>query len=102
MIASRARRFVESSATLLLINSLASVLGPTIAAAVMDGFGAQSLFLFTAAIHLTMTIFTVVRLRQKQAPGGEHREKYEPLPHQASPSALELDPRGPDEAEKAA
>jgi MFS family permease len=94
--------FVESSATMLLMNALASVLGPTIAAAVMDGFGVQTLFLFTAAIHLTMTIFTVVRLRQKEAPGGEHREKYEPLPHQASPSALELDPRGPEEAEKAA
>ncbi len=93
--------FVESSATLLLINSLASVLGPTIAAGVMDAFGAQALFFFTASVHLAMTGFIVVRLRQKEAPGTEYREKFKPLPHQASPSSLELDPRGPEE-EKAA
>jgi MFS family permease len=89
--------FVESSATLLLINSLASVLGPTLAAGVMDAFGTQALFFFTAAVHLAMMGFTVVRLRQKEAPGSEHREKFEPLPHQASPTSAELDPRGPDE-----
>jgi MFS family permease len=88
--------FVESSATLLLINSLASVLGPTIAAGLMDAYGARTLFLFTAAAHLAMTVFTVVRLRQKGAPGEEYREKFEPLPHQASPSSLELDPRSPE------
>jgi MFS family permease len=93
--------FVESSATLLLINSLASVLGPTLAAGVMDAFGAKSLFFFTAAVHLAMTVFTVVRVRQKQAPAAEHRDKFKPLPHQASPSSLELDPRGPEEKEAA-
>ena len=93
--------FVESSATLLLINALASVLGPTLAAGVMDAFGTQTLFYFTAAVHLAMTGFTLVRLRQKAAPLVGHREKFEPLPHQASPSSLELDPRGPEE-EKAA
>jgi len=93
--------FVESSATLLLINALASVLGPTLAAGVMDAFGTQTLFFFTAAVHLAMTGFTVVRLRQKEAPSAEHREKFAPLPHEASPTSLELDPRGPEE-EKAA
>jgi hypothetical protein len=48
-----------------------------------------------------MTGFTLVRLRQKQAPGVEHREKFAPLPHEASPSSLELDPRGPEEKEAA-
>src|SRR5208283_4483734 len=67
-------QFVEASATLLLINSLASVLGPTLAAGVMDVFGAPTLFLFTAAVHLAMMGFTIVRLRLKGAPGGEYRE----------------------------
>ncbi|MGA7673891.1 MAG: MFS transporter [Rhizomicrobium sp.] len=93
--------FVEASATLLLINSLASVLGPTFAAGVMDAFGTQALFFFTAAVHLAMMGFTLVRLRQKGSPIVGHREKFEPLPHQASPTSLELDPRGPEE-EKAA
>lgn len=85
--------FVESSATLLLINSIASVLGPTIAAGVMDGFGASSLFLFTASVHIVMLIFTLVRLRQKEAPPDDQRERFAPLPQEASPAALELDPR---------
>jgi len=89
--------FVESSATLLLINSLASVLGPTIAAGVMDVYGARSLFFFTAAIHTAMAAFTLVRLRLKQAAGAEHRDRFEPMPQQASPSSLELDPRRPEE-----
>ena len=89
--------FVESSATLLLINSMASVLGPTLAASVMDAFGARSLFLFTAAVHTIMTIFTVTRLKMRRGPGEEFREKFEPVPLQSSPGALELDPRGPEE-----
>ena len=93
--------FVETSATLLLVNALASVAGPTVAAAAMDMFGASSLFFYTAAIHLMMTAFTLARLRMKEAPAIENREKYEPLPHQASPGALELDPRG-SEGTKAA
>ena len=85
--------FVESSATLLLINSLAAVVGPTIAAGVMDAFGPAALFFFTASVHTAMALFTFVRLRQKEAPRSEHREKFEPMPQQSSPTALELDPR---------
>lgn len=58
--------FVEASATLLLINSVASVIGPTFAAAVMDHFGAPSLFLFTAAVHAAMLVFTLIRLRRNR------------------------------------
>ena len=93
--------FVESSATLLLINAMASVVGPTFAAGVMDAFGARSLFFFTAAVHVAMMAFTLVRLRQKEAPSDEFRDKFAPLPHVASPTALELDPRKGDEAEAA-
>jgi len=87
--------FVECSATLLLINSIASVVGPTVAAGVMDAFGTPTLFFFTASVHIAMLIFTAVRLRQKEAP--EFRDRFAPLPHEASPTALKLDPRKKDE-----
>lgn len=87
--------FVESSATLLLINSIASVIGPTVAAGVMDGFGAPSLFFFTASVHVAMLVFTLVRLSREPAP--LRREPFAPLPHEASPASLELDPRKADE-----
>jgi len=85
--------FVEASATLLMINALASTLGPTLAAGVMDAFGASTLFFFTAAVHLSMMAFTLVRLGFVRAPAALYRDPFKPLPHQASPSALQLDPR---------
>lgn len=85
------RDFVESSATLLLINAIASVIGPTFAAAVMQRFGAPSLFLFTASVHTVMLIFTLVRLKQNKAAASH--EPFAPLPLESSPASLELDPR---------
>jgi Arabinose efflux permease len=83
--------FVESSATLLAINSVASVLGPTIGATVMDLFGAPALFLFTAGVHAAMFVFTLIRLGIK-SPAPNH-ERFAPMPQEASPAALALDPR---------
>jgi MFS family permease len=89
--------FVEASATLLMINALASCFGPTFAAIVIDHFGTASLFLYTAAIHSAMFVFTVVRLRARAPWIGETKDRFEPMPQQGSPAALELDPRGPEE-----
>jgi len=89
------RDFVESSATLLLINATASVIGPTFAAAVMQRFGAPSLFLFTASVHAAMLIFTLVRLNQSKA--AARHEPFAPLPLESSPASLQLDPRQPGE-----
>ena len=84
--------FVEASATLLLVNATASTIGPVIASTVTAHFGMPSLFLYTAAIHLCLAGFTLVRIRAVAAPA--RRERYEPMPQQASPTELELDPRG--------
>jgi len=81
--------FVEASATLLLINSIASVIGPTFAASVMDRFGAPALFFFTAAVHMTMLVFTLLRLSQRGGP--PVKERFAPLPPEST--AFELDPR---------
>ncbi len=81
--------FVEASATLLLLNSIASVIGPTFAASVMDRFGAPALFYFTAAVHAAMLVFTVVRLGVMKPAG--MRERFTPMP--PSPVTAELDPR---------
>jgi MFS family permease len=89
--------FVEVSATLLMINALAACFGPTLAAIVIDHFGSASLFLYTAAIHVAMAVFTIVRLSAREALIGETRDKFEMMPQQGSPAGLELDPRGPEE-----
>jgi MFS family permease len=78
--------FVEASATLLLINAVASVIGPTFAAAVMDGFGAPALFFFTAAVHTIMALFTLWRLTRISP--AMPQDRFAPLP--AETASLEL------------
>lgn len=89
--------FVETSATLLLINSLASVFGPTLAAVVMGFFGTSALFFYTAAIHVAMAVFTILRIGLRDAPTGEHHGKFEAQPQQGTPASAELDPRASEE-----
>ncbi len=93
--------FVEASATLLMLNALAACFGPSIAALVIDILGSGALFLYTAAIHVAMSVFVIYRLSVGTPLIGETRERFEPMPQQGSPVALELDPRG-ETKEKAA
>jgi len=89
--------FVEASATLLMLNALAACFGPSIAAQVIAFWGSGALFLYTAAIHVAMAIFIIVRLATRETLIGETKDRFEPMPPQGSPAALELDPRGPEE-----
>lgn len=90
--------FVEASATLLMMNALAACFGPSLAAQVIQFFGSGALFLYTAAIHLAMAVFVIVRLRMRDTFIGETRDKFEVMPQQGSPAGLELDPRGESKA----
>ena len=89
--------FVETSATLLMINSLASVSGPTLAALVIGRFGTSALFFYTAAIHTAMAVFAIIRITMKEAASPTSRERYEAIPPQSTPVEANLDPRGADE-----
>jgi MFS family permease len=75
-------RFVEASATLLLINAAASTVGPVIAASVTDRFGMPTLFLYTAVVHLGLAAFAIARIRTHAAPA--HHELHAVLPPQTS------------------
>jgi MFS family permease len=88
--------FVEASASLLLVNSLASVAGPILAALVTARAGTQALFYYTAVIHTLFAGYTLYRIRKVEPAGDVYREPFTPMPQQASPTVLELDPRSPD------
>ena len=90
-------QFVEASAALLLVQAAASVPGPMLAALVTSAAGPHALFLFTALAHAAMAFFAFTRTRLREAPPEENREAFAAVPH-GSPAALELDPRGPDQA----
>jgi MFS family permease len=87
-------QFVEASATLLLINSIASILGPPIAASVTEHFGIASLFLYTASVHTTLALFTIGRIATHATGPKVEPENFVAVPVQSSPIAVELDPRG--------
>jgi MFS family permease len=88
--------FVEASASLLLVNGLASVAGPMCGALVIAHFGQSTLFFYTAAIHFIMGGFTIWRISIARGVPGEKREHFVSVPQQASPQSVELDPRGPE------
>ncbi len=88
--------FVAASACLLLVNALCSTIGPVIAALVTQTFGSSTLFFYTASIHAAMMVFTLIRMRMVEAAPDVYRDRFMPMPQQASQAALELDPRSPE------
>jgi MFS family permease len=92
--------FLEASATLLMANALASVVGPTLAAVVIGFAGMSALFFYTATVHALMVAFTLTRIAVKRRPVDEMREEFVAMP-QASATALELDPRAPEHTKAA-
>lgn len=93
---------VEASATLLLINALAAVLGPVLAAFVTTRTGMPTLFLYIAAVYAAMTIFAVARILSERAVPASKCTHYVAVPTQASPAARESYPRGPEHDTSAA
>jgi predicted MFS family arabinose efflux permease len=88
--------FIGASATLLMLNALASIAGPTLGAIVIARAGMPALFFYTATVHVLMVAFTLSRLGMVRAPEEGLREHFVSVPPTASPNAVELDPRGPD------
>ena len=91
--------FVEASASLLLINGIASMAGPICGALVTAHFGQPALFFYTAGIHFIMAVYTISRIVIARGVPGEKREHYVAVPQQGSAQSLELDPRAPEHIE---
>ena len=85
--------FIEASASLLLVNGIASVIGPSLGAIFTASFGHAALFFYTAGVHLLMAGFTIWRIIEQRAVPEAQREHFIAVPQQASPQSLELDPR---------
>lgn len=65
--------FVVISSSLLLVYGMGAISGPFVASAVMERFGAGSLFLFTAVVHVLFVLFAALRsVQREQAPQEDH------------------------------
>lgn len=92
------RGFVAASGGLLLTFGLGAVIGPVASSILMGAYGDGSLFLFTAAAHAGLALFTWHRMRIRAPVPAAERSEFVALPR-TSPAVFALDPRAEDDCE---
>ena len=85
--------FVAVAGGLLMINGIASVIGPLLASGAMQAGGAAGLFAFTALAHVIMAVFTFYRMHRRAAPAPEEKTEFVLMPAHG-PRLADIDPRG--------
>ena len=91
--------FVKVSSGLLLLYGFGTMIGPLLAAWLMDWMRPESLFLATALAHLCLAGYTMLRIGRRAPVPIEDRDAFKTLPVERSitPESIRLDPRGKDE-----
>jgi len=88
--------FIQVSGGLLLVFGIGSIVGPTVAGFVMTRFGASTLFAVTGAVHLSLILFALLRLRIAPAVASKDKVAFQakPLARASTPetAALSVDP----------
>ncbi|WEX09909.1 MFS transporter [Chelativorans sp. AA-79] len=88
--------FVKVSSGLLLLYGVGTMTGPILAGIFMQWLRPESLFLATAAAHLGITAYALLRISQRAPVPVEEKDAFTTLPtHQpaATPQSIMLDPR---------
>ena len=62
-----ANQFVEIAAGLILFYSLGAAVGPTVASALIEGFGPQSFFVYTSVLHGALIVVVIYRMSRRAA-----------------------------------
>lgn len=90
-----AANFVKVSGGLLLLYGFGTMIGPVLAAVLMDQWRADAIFLATALAHLGLAGYTLVRIRARAPVPIAERESFQTLPSEraVTPESLRLDPR---------
>jgi len=88
--------FVEVTSGLLLMNGIAAVIGPLIAASAMAYEGPGALYLFTSSVYLLLAGFAFLRMRVRAAPADAQKADFVVLSESVATSTAGLDPRAED------
>ncbi len=81
---------VNVSSNILMLFSTGAIFGPIIAAVLKQQFGHGTLFLYTAFIHLLISLAVLYRMTQRAALPPEDRVVYDDLPVSTTPAVFEL------------
>jgi hypothetical protein len=84
---------MEVSSDLLMMFSVGANAGPFLAALLMDATGTSALFMFTAAVHLSLAALIAVRVWQVAPVHPEDKEASVPTAPGTTQAVLPLDPR---------
>lgn len=68
---------VETAEGLFVASASGSVIGPLIAASLMDHYGAPTLFLFNAAVHIALAAYVFIRVRVRSAPAQALKTEFD-------------------------
>jgi MFS family permease len=68
---------VETAEGLFVASASGSIIGPLVASSLMDHFGAPTLFLFNAAVHLALAAYVLVRVRMRSAPAQALKTEFD-------------------------
>ncbi|ASY64223.1 TRANSPORTER, MFS superfamily [Sinorhizobium sojae CCBAU 05684] len=90
-----AEDFVKVSGGLLLLYGIGTIIGPTIGGPVMTAAGPYGLFMITAAAHMLITVYAIVRSRRRAPVPVAERETFSPVNAgtATTPESLQLSPR---------
>jgi MFS family permease len=96
-----AANFVKVSGGLLLLYGFGTMIGPVLAAVLMEQLRPDAVFLATALAHLALAGYTLVRIRARAPVPIAERETFQTLPSEraVTPEALRLDPRSGESPE---
>lgn len=79
-----------ASSGLIFLNGVGALLGPFSVGYLMAQFGADSYFVFIAALFLSITAYSVFRMTQRSTTSVEDTAAYAPILPQSSPVMVEV------------
>jgi MFS family permease len=68
---------VETAEGLFVASASGSIIGPLVASTLMDRYGAPTLFLFNAAVHIALAIYIFIRVRMRAAPAQALKTEFD-------------------------
>jgi MFS family permease len=85
--------FVRIAGGLLLLLGGGMMIGPLLAAVVMESLRPEGLFLFTASVHLVLAAYALYRMSRRERPSERESFRGLTIPKNATPESALLDPR---------
>ena len=89
--------FVETASALLILYGAGTMIGPLLAAQLIDGFGVTGLFTTTTLAHVALGAYALYRTFRRPAPKDQQDFAQLPIARAQTPETYSLDPRAEGE-----